>query len=221
MKTKEKSKARELRKQGYSINEIYKKLKVGKSSVSLWVRDIELSLKQKQELSSRGHKKEAIEKRRITRLTRENARRQKIIDHASKEIRHISKKELFLIGIGLYWAEGSKSNRGVVAFSNSDPLLIQIMMRFFQEICAVPTQKFRGHIHLHPHLNKTRAEKYWHQISVIPLKQFFKTSQQHNKASKNKKDSLPNGTFTINVCSTELFLKITGWMSGLYKNIVL
>jgi len=217
MRLKEKKLARKLRKQGWSINEIYRKLGVAKGSVSLWVRDIELTKKQKQELSKKGVKKEVIEKRRETRLKRENAKRQIIIDKARKEINNLSKKELKLIGAALYWAEGSKSQRGTVQFSNSDPKSVQVMMRFFKEICEVPKGKFRGHIFLHPHLNTERAEKYWHNISGIPLNQFYKTSKQQSKASKGKKDTLPFGTFSIQICSTELFLKIKGWIEKLYK----
>ena len=121
------------------------------------------------------------------------------------------------MGAALYWAEGSKTKRGVVQFSNSDPRLIQFMMRFFREICKVPKKKFRGHIGLHPHLSTKRAEKYWSGVSRIPLNQFYKTTKQQSKASKGKKDSLPFGTFNIKICSTELFLKIKGWIEKLYE----
>jgi len=220
MKSEERKIAHRLRHEGLSINEIYRKLGVSKSSVSIWVRDIVLTRDQKKLLSEKGIRKEVIERRRITRLTRENDRRQIIIDLAKKDIKHISQRDLFLIGTCLYWAEGSKTKRSVVEFSNSDPRLIKIMMKFFKNICNVPKERFRGHIHLHPHLDPAGAEEYWNKISGIPLGQFFKTSQQHNKASKNKKDSLPYGTFSIYVCSTELFLKIMGWMDGIYQNIV-
>ena len=47
MKAKEKKQARELREnEGLPINEIAKRLNVSKSSVSLWVRDVELNNKQ-------------------------------------------------------------------------------------------------------------------------------------------------------------------------------
>jgi len=217
MKLKEKKLARKLRKLGYSINEICKKARLAKGSVSLWVRDIKLTPGQKRRISEKGIKKDVIEKRRITRLTRENARRQIIIDKAKSEINNLSKKELHYMGAALYWAEGSKTKRGVVQFSNSDPRLIQFMMRFFREICKVPKKKFRGHIGLHPHLSTKRAEKYWSGVSRIPLNQFYKTTKQQSKASKGKKDSLPFGTFNIKICSTELFLKIKGWIEKLYE----
>jgi len=91
------------------------------------------------------------------------------------------------------------------------------MMHFFKETCKVPKKKFRGHIFLHPHLNTKKAEKYWHNISGIPLNQFYKTSKQQSRASKGKRDTLPFGTFCIQICNTELFLKIKGWIEKLYE----
>lgn len=219
MKINEKKESIKLRKEGLSLQEISRRLKVAKSSVSLWVRDIVLTQKQIKNLHNQQYTNIAIEKRRATRLFHENARRQLIVDKASSKIYGISKKELFLMGIALYWAEGSKTRRGMAEFSNSDPRLIKIMMMFFKEHCMVSKKKFRGHIHLHPHLNVHVAERYWSKISGISVKQFFKTSQQHNKASKGKKDTLPYGTFSIYVCSTELFLNIKGWMKGVEKKL--
>lgn len=207
--------ARRLRKLGYSINEICKKAGLAKGSVSLWVRDIELSSIQKKRLSEKGIKKEIIEKRRITRLTRENAKRQIVIDNAKQEINNLSAIELKFIGIALYWAEGAKTLRSGVQFSNSDPRMIRLMMQFFKKICEIPKEKFRGHVFLHPHLNTKKAEKYWHSISGIPLSQFYKTSKQQSKSSKRKKDNLLFGTFVIQICNTELFLKIKGWVEGI------
>ena len=217
MEADKKKLARELRKQGWSLNEIRYKLKAAKSSISIWVRDIELTSEQKQELSEKGIKKEVIEKRRETRLTRENARRQITVDKAKNELKGFSKRDLWLIGVALYWGEGSKTLRSGVQFSNSDPCSVQLMMRFFRKICKVPENKLRGHIHIHPHLNAKKAEKYWHNVTGIPLSQFYKTSQQQSKASKGEKDTLPYGTFNIEICNTELFLKIKGWIEKVYE----
>lgn len=211
--------ARELRTDGLSINQIYKQLNVAKSSVSLWVRDINLSVDQKRQLSDRGIKKELIEQRRSSRLRQENARRQMIIDLARAEVSKISMRELWLIGIALYWAEGGKTQRSLVRFANGDPKVIEVMMVFFRKICKVPEQKFRGYIHIHPHLDSRQAEEYWSAVSGIPLKQFFKTYTKPNSGSHNKKDTLPYGTFDIYICNTALFLKIKGWIEGISSSV--
>lgn len=217
MKKEEKNLARDLRKQGWSLNKIREKLRVSKSSVSIWVRDVELTEKQKQELLGCGLKVEVIEKRRNTRLKNEADRKQDIIDKAEADIKHITKKELFLTGLSLYWAEGAKTIRSGVQFSNSDPDAIKFIMLFFRKCCDVPEKKFRGRVYIHPHLNERKAQKYWHLISDIPLSQFHKSAIKISKASKQKKDNLPFGTFCIQICNMELFFKIKGWMKGLSK----
>ncbi len=217
MKKEEKDKAIELRKQGYSLKEIVSELSVSKSSVSLWVRDIILTTDQKKRLSEKGHSLEIIERRRSTRLTNEKASRQIIINTGIAEIDSVSKQELMFFGIAAYWGEGNKKHRGSVEFFNSDPKFIKIMIKFFTEVCGVPHNKLKGRIHLHQHLDARTAENYWVKISGIPITQFQSTAQQHNKASKNKKDTLPYGTFMVGVYDTKLFLKIKGWMEGIYQ----
>ena len=86
---------------GFSLNEIIAKTGFAKGSVSVWVRDIELTIQQKKRLSQKGLTKESIEKRRTTRLNRENARRQIIVDAAKRDIDPLSHQELKLIGTAL------------------------------------------------------------------------------------------------------------------------
>lgn len=220
MKKAEKDSARILRHRGYSMNQIVSELGVAKSSVSLWVRDIELSDTHRAGLSARGRSVESIERRRISRLANERARRSIVFKAAAESILSFTEEQIFLIGLGLYWGEGSKTSRGSASFFNSDPRSIQIMMRFYKEIGEVPDLKFRGHIFLHPHLDSSKAEEYWSKISGIPLSQFNKTTMQHNRASKGKKDSLPLGTFAITVHDTNLYLRIMGWLEGIYVKAV-
>ena len=212
MKIIEKEKARALRKKGYSINQIVKEVGLTKSSVSLWVRDIVLTKEQRKGLSERGRSVESIERRRINRLANEYKKRRIIVDEAKKDFNYISLEQLKLIGIILYLGEGGKTERGTARLSNSDPGVIKIMMRFFREICKVPEEKFRGSIHTFTHADIEKTEKYWSKIAEIPRSQFHKTYIKPSSASLQKRDTLPFGTFGINVCDTKLFLTIIGWI---------
>jgi hypothetical protein len=211
MKQKENAIVRRLRKKGFSLNYIHRTTKISKSTISLWVKDIQLTSLQKKRLKFNQNKKEIIEKRRHTRLSNESNRRGLIIEKAKEDFQILTKQELKIIGSMLYWAEGGKTQRSLVRFSNGDPLMIQMMMKFFRQICKVKEKKFRGYIHIHPHLDSQKAETYWSKISRIPLRQFYKTYNKLNKSSKNIRDSLPFGTFDIYICDTALFLKIQGW----------
>jgi len=220
MKLIERQKARMLRKQGNSINEIVKEAGLSKSSVSGWVRDIILTNTQRRRISEKGRSFESIERRRASRLFNEKAKRQIIIDNAKKEYSRLSSEDLKLIGIILYLGEGGKTSRGMAKLANSDPEIIKIMMRFFREICKVPDTKFRASIHTFMHANVEKTERYWSKVSGISRSQFYKTYIKPSSASLQKRKTLPFGTFDIYVCDTKLFLTITGWIEKI-KDILL
>ena len=120
-----KGEAQKLRREGYPINEIKKKLGLSKSTVSLWCRDIILTEEQYKKI-----KKEHIFKTQKGRLIGAQMNKNKRINAIKdanilgrKLIRKISKRELLLIAIALYWSEGSKSDRtsGFI-FINSDQI---------------------------------------------------------------------------------------------------
>ncbi len=220
MKRIEKEKAIKLRQKGESIKTIAKILAVSKASVSMWVRDVQLTAKQQQKLKMNEHSKVVIEKRRTSRLRNELEKRNLISNRAKVDIKSISKEDLRVVGSMLYWAEGRKRGRRIITFSNSDPEIIKIMMKFFREICHVDNKKFRGHIHTYSHLSVKNSERYWSNISNIPLSQFYKTYTKPSKSSKNKMDSLPNGTFDIYVCDSVLFLTVKGWIEKISSLIL-
>lgn len=212
MKIIEKERARTLRKEGKSINQIIKDTGFSKASVSMWVRDIVLTPEQKDCISERGRSVESIEKRRINRLLNEHEKRQTIINKAKDDFADISLEQLKLIGIILYLGEGGKTYRGMARLANSDPAIIKIMMRFFREVCSVPESKFRAHVHTFAHADINKTEEYWSQITGIARRQFFKTYTKPSAASLQKRNTLPLGTLDVYVCDAKLFLTIMGWI---------
>lgn len=215
MKRTERDKAITLRKKGMSLSDISKTLNASKGSVSVWVRNVELTARQRDALNIKGFSIDAIEKRRKARIAGTLHRHRAVMNTAKLSIKELSRQELMLVGSALYWGEGAKNIRNGACVSNSDPDVIRIMMRFFKEILGVPAGKFRGHVHTFSHLNAQAAEKYWSKVSGIPLKQFYKTYSKPSVASLGKKDSLPYGTFQLSVCDTQVFLTIAGWIERL------
>ncbi|MEK7095365.1 MAG: hypothetical protein AAB895_03800 [Patescibacteria group bacterium] len=220
MKPKIKQKAVEMRSKGYSVKDISEELSVAKGSVSTWVRDITLTSQQKLNLKRRSHSPEVVEKRRQSRLKNESYKKSQIIDLASREIRKIDHESLKILGLGLYWGEGAKTSKGMARISNSDPFMIMMGMRFFREICKVEESRFRAHIHVHSTQIVKEAEKYWSEITKIPLSQFFKTYAIKSKSSKNLRKTLKYGTLDVGVGDTKLLLRILGWIEGLKKQLI-
>lgn len=215
---KEKLKARALRKEGLSIKEIQRRLKVSRSSVSLWVRDIKLSKEQlkklylnKQTGALKGSIIAAINKIK----TREELTR-KLIKEGKKEVGRMSRRDRFIAGIALYYGEGSKTD-GEVSFTNSDPEAIKFMVNWLREFCRVPEERLRGSLYIHDNLNRAKAEKFWSRLTKIPLQQFTKAYIVENNPNRLRKVKHIYGVFKVRIRSVDLHRKIIGWIKGMVE----
>lgn len=217
MRAIERKKARKLRTQGFSIREIAERIECAKSSVSEWVRDIPLTAAQIARLKSNQDKARAKAANHPNSSRCKWARiRQRIIGEAKKEIpKSCSLEKLKIIGASLYWAEGYMASRHSFVFANTDTDMVKLMMCFLIKICKIPLNRIRGRVNIHPHLDINEAAKYWSKISGIPLKQFHKPLLAVSKASKQKRKTLPYGTFRIVISDVTLCSKIKGWIEGM------
>lgn len=219
MKAKERKLARKLRQEGWSLRAIASKIQCAKSSVSNWISDIELTAEQIEKLKSNQDKgrAKAANHPRSSKQKWANIRNG-IIASSQKEISaKYSNKILKIVGAALYWGEGYNASRNSVVFANTDPRMIKLIMLFFRKVCGIPEEKFRGKISIHPHLNVKKAERYWSDISGIPLAQFNKPILAISKSSLGKRDTLPLGTFTVMIGDVYVCSRIKGWIQGLSK----
>jgi len=222
-KTKERQQAIALRKKGLSYNEILKRVPVAKSTLSLWLRDIGLAKRRKQRLT---------EKRRIAQIKAQQTCRNNRIKAteeikllARKEIPKLSRKKLWLIGVALYWAEGSKQKETNVSqrvsLGNSDPNVVKIFLRWLMEICLVQKKDIHIRLYIHRTGNEKRALNYWSKVTKIPIKKFQKTVfKKHNVKTNRKVDNRQYfGLLDVGVRrSTNLNRKIAGWIEGISQN---
>ena len=211
MKYKEKLIAIKLKKAGKSYCEILKVIKVSRGTLSLWLRDIKIDSKNRKKVLIGREKSRYLDA--LAKKEDRVQRTKKIVDSAEKEFKILAKKELFLCGLLLYWAEGDKKQERV-KFANSDKDMIKLMMRWFREVCHVPESKFRIALHIHSlHISHDVAE-YWSKITGVSRKQFNKIYVKKTTL-KNRRVPLYEGTCSIVVNSKELFRRIVGWKKGL------
>lgn len=220
-KSKEKNKALELRQKGTSIKEIAKKLKIAKSTISLWCRDIELTPKQIQRLHKRmirGGYKGRLKGARV-----QYERRLKITKELKKwgmeRLGLMSIRDSMVAGVALYWGEGSKKEKSGVRVSNSDPEIIKFMLRWFKQVWNIHNDQISLAVIINKiHKNRVReVEEYWSKITKIPKGQFYKTTLIKAKNKKNYKNFLTHfGTLTIRIRkSINLHRQIIGMIEGL------
>ena len=207
VKTAERIEARRLRREdGLSMKEIARILDVSLSSVSLWVRDIELEDVQQASLrvraarrrgqasaaSARGHRRDAQE------TGRRRARRQ---------------DPLHLAGCMLFWAEGDKC-RGSVRLANSDPALLLLFVRFLRDCYGAPVDRIAVTCNLFAdHVERQHEiEQFW--LDTLGLPRTCLRSSIVNVYSKysqkKRKNRLPYGTCKVVYNDTRTVQSIYG-----------
>jgi len=223
-KVLEKEKAIELRKNGYSYKDILLKISVAKSTISSWLKDLPITLEEKKLLKervdaniSRGRIKSATVNRR-NRLEKEK----KSFEYAKKEFQELKNNSMFLVGIGLYWAEGSKRT-STFQFMNSDPSMINFMIlwckKFFSEI---ETYIFLR-LYLHKIFSNEGYERYWSKVTGVPLSKFKKTIYKPSGLGIKKKP-MYKGCMRIEIAKgSNLLRKMQFWQKLLiaeFKEII-
>jgi hypothetical protein len=217
MNIKTKKQAVELRKEGLTYKEIKQRLHVPKSTLSNWLRDIELTDSQNKRIYDKNIK---IRKMFVSynKLKRAEAIKRKsgIFLKAQQEVGHLTKRELKLIGAALYWAEGAKSiEPGMAIFANSDPAMVILIMRWFRDICKVPEYKFRLKVQSYDKGKVAEHELFWSKLTGVPLEQFIKPYTKQSKYSKLRRGNiLPYGTLHVRIADVNLLSKILGWING-------
>ncbi|MES2953152.1 MAG: hypothetical protein V4674_01165 [Patescibacteria group bacterium] len=159
-KTELKKRAVELRSLGKTYSEIRKEVPVAKSTLSLWFLDVGLSEVQKQRITQKrvDAQKRGAARRREQRLeiTKE------INELAKQDIADISDRELWLMGVALYWAEGSKQKEWNVSQSlqltNSDPRMVKLFLKWLTYSLRLPYDDILLSLAIHEN-NKYRLEK--------------------------------------------------------------
>ncbi|QNP72231.1 hypothetical protein IAG44_24325 [Streptomyces roseirectus] len=217
-----KARARELRLQGWTYDQIQVELGCSKSSISLWVRDLP-----KPEHKKRTHEESsAIAKRGWeAKLRLRDEERQRTKQSAAQEVGQLTDRELFLLGAGLYWAEGSKSKpyarRERVTFINSDPDMITVFLDWLA-LLAVEPEHLRFAVHIHETADVARAEQFWADHVGVERTTFLKTTLKKHIPSTNRKniDEGYHGCLRIDVRSgTELYRRIEGWWYGIVEGV--
>lgn len=211
MKTAERTRARKLRReQGASVKELAELLGVSKSTVSIWVRDIQLTEAQYVALRRRmGGRIDGSRANAVRALARRRAEQDSgRVDARKGDLLHAA-------GCMLYWAEGSRS-RNAIEFTNSDPAMVSFFLRFLRECYGVPETKITVTCNLFAdHLEHQREiEQFWLDQLRLPDESLRKSSVNvYSKYSKKKRrNRLPYGTCRLKVCDTRIVQSIYGAM---------
>lgn len=182
----DREKAIRLRLEGKTYTEIKDILHIGKGTLSSWLRDMPLTAVQLHQVRDMNPRR--IEKFRATMKKKSDMRFERAYEQAKKDIGRLTKRDLFIAGIYLYWGEGTKAERGGVSITNTDPAVIRTflswatMMNFSREDLYV-------RLHLYSDMDVKKETEYWsNELSIAQArfrKVHIKKSQLSNLTYKN------------------------------------
>jgi hypothetical protein len=175
-----KAKAVQMRRDGASYSQIKDALGVSKSTLSTWLAGMPLPEARLREL--RDFNAVRIERYRETRRRTRDARRSLVRKVAKREIGALSKREVLIAGIFLYWGEGTKTDATSVSVANTDPAMLRFFIRWLA-VLGVPKNKIRFRVHLYKDMNIENELNYWSSALGIPRSQFRKPYVKKSRRS--------------------------------------
>lgn len=224
----------DMRKRGFSYSEIENRLHVPKSTLSFWLKKIKLTPEQIKKLNNK--RTETAKANALKRISKTSRMIEEIKNSSAQDIKKISKKELWLMGIILYWKNGNKNDiKKGVHFSSSDSHMIKLFLKWLRGVGGVENEEIKFNIFIKGNKKSKNnsideAVEYWAKITGFPKSHFShiyfqkagqKTGKQKinkiNKRSKRRKSQ--TGFLRVKVAQSSMLARqIVGWIEGL-KNI--
>ncbi|HVN26702.1 MAG TPA: hypothetical protein VMT99_03575 [Candidatus Paceibacterota bacterium] len=176
----------QLRRDGYSLNEILSEIHIAKSTLSRWVRDVELDAKARKRL---------LERIQIGQLAARDQKKNKVLASirsydrdAMVDLERIRLKPEYarLLCCMLYWCEGAKDRNNGVRFTNSDPALVSLFLALFRNSFSLDERKFRVCMHLHAYHEPMQQLDFWSEITNISKRQFLKPYRKANTGKRTR-----------------------------------
>ncbi|MGI9603838.1 MAG: hypothetical protein ACR2QE_18280 [Acidimicrobiales bacterium] len=161
-KTDEQGRARELRAEAWTLQDIADELHVAKSSVSLWVRDVEFEPQPRRTARRRGPNK--LQRAKAAEI--EQCRVEGIA-----EVGQLSDREFLMAGLALYAGDGTKVGSSV-NFANSNPEIIRFYCTWLRRFFDIDEGRLRARLYLHQGLDLEAAMTKWTSITGIPATHF-------------------------------------------------
>lgn len=224
-----KQRAISMRREGKTYSEILAVIPVAKSTLSLWLREVGLSVQQKQVITE----KRVEDQKKGARTRHEMAveKREDIYTVSREQIGNLTDREVWLLAAMAYWAEGGKERShpgSQVRFGNMDPRMIRLFLYWLLNIQKIKMSDLSFEIYVHDN-NKHRLEvikTYWSDELRVPLDLLNVIRFKKHKISNKRKNigNLYYGLIQVKVvASSTLVRQLEGWAQGIdniIKNII-
>ncbi|PJC65285.1 MAG: hypothetical protein CO020_01420, partial [Candidatus Colwellbacteria bacterium CG_4_9_14_0_2_um_filter_50_12] len=184
---KDRQKAIALRLEGKSYSEIKNIIGVTKGTLSYWLKDYPLSEERIRELRDLNPRR--IERYRETRRRNKEKILNRTYRNEKRLIFPLSKRDLFIAGLFLYWGEGGKTKEAELILSNTNPAMIKFFVSWSEKCLGVDREKLKIKLHLYKDMDIKKEFDFWSRELKINKSQFvkpyIKNSNKSNITYKN------------------------------------
>lgn len=194
---------------------------MSKSSVSRWARDLPKPVRGR----SREESSAAARRGWEATLERREAERQETGRRAAEAIGRLTDRELFLVGVGPYWSEGTKSKpyrRGEkVIFVNSDPGMIKVYLAWLA-LLGVTQERRAFRVMIHERADVAGAERFWAEHVGVETGALSKTTLKKHSPRTVRKNTGEGyrGVLVVTVRqAADLYRRIEGWWYGIVLGV--
>ncbi len=206
-----------MRKRGFSYSEIQSSMQIPKSTLSSWLRGVELSDFQLERLRK---KRNEIARRNAQKRIFDLAHRiTEIKNSAAENIGAISKRELWLMGIMLFWRE--QNQKKGIQFTSSDPRSILFFLKWLRDIGKIKEDEVGFDIFIGKEKKEEihRAVVYWSKLTgfrQIYFNTAYYLETPRKKGLRKISTQASHGYLRIRVkASSMLARQIAGWIRGI------
>lgn len=111
---------------------------------------------------------------------------------------------LFGMGLGLYWGEGTKADKGSIRLGNSDPDLIKVFIDFLGQAYGVKKEKLSFGLQIFSDISPIVAQAFWVKKLGVSKDQFYKTLITPSRGEGSYRKKLKYGVLTVYFCNKKL-----------------
>ena len=182
-----KLKALEMRKNGHSLRAIAMKLKIPRSTLSGWFKNIELTEDQKVKLNNNW--KNALNKARVKAVAWHNKQKEIRInianDESNKILNKINTNDKYVLELALamlYLGEGDKTQQ--TSMGSTNPIFLRFFIKSLNIIFHINSDQIKCDLHLRSDQDEKQMIRYWSSQLKLPINKFTFTKDKRTIKSK-------------------------------------
>ncbi|MEZ4195414.1 MAG: hypothetical protein R3B53_03445 [Candidatus Paceibacterota bacterium] len=166
----------------------------------------------------RANSPRRIEKFRSTMLAKRTERLARLEVKIKKELGTLSKRDVFIGGLFLYWGEGGKTNPYTTTLVNTDVAMIRFYLKWLV-LLGVKADKVKIRLHLYHDMDIKKEINFWHSQLGIPINQFNKPQIKKTKQKVLSRKGFGHGTCNVIVGDRDFTDKVLTTLKVLAKDI--